>query len=215
MMFEIVSQNLVVVANSFNPSIFSSRWLEKQGVIKSDEVVEPEMLTPVAAKITTKEYGLLVVPERLQLTFNKDVKTKKSTIDNVVMKIINELKHTPFSAAGFNYIFEYWPSDSGKFIELNQKLLSNYNPIANSVGKGAKTRYGFSCIEKVNGFEMRLDVKPHVKSKKEFLLFNFNFNRMLHDGDSKVQELTDVCDEFDNIEKYCSNILNDFQTTWG
>ena len=62
--------NIVITANTFNMSIFSQIWLEKHGIFTEQELTAPNAIfAPGIMQIGTNGCHLLLLPERLQMTF--------------------------------------------------------------------------------------------------------------------------------------------------
>lgn len=213
-----INQNIVVAAKSFNPSIFSQLWLVKENIMEEKDFTSPVVFSPVAVDIRTSEYQLLVIPDRLQLTFAKNIQDKTRIIKKVVEAIVTKLSHTPYIAIGFNVLINFIPSIENKYAILNKDLMFNESNPLSDFFNNPDARYGFYCSKDVFGMRLKLDVKPsHIidtnKVKKEFLAFNFNFHKDLN-GEDKVSQIISLFSSWEQAEKHCNEIIQKFEEKW-
>jgi hypothetical protein len=218
MLTQIINENLVIAAKSFNPSIFSQLWLIKQGIMFESDFTDQAMFSPIAADVRAKQFHLLVIPDRLQFTFARNAVKKDALIRQVPYSIVNNLPHTPYIAIGFNIRIIFTPEDNDNFLNKTKMLLlSSYNPLTDAFN-GIDARYGFYCSSDFSGMRLRLDVKPNSAidtsgNKLEFLSFEFNYNKDLIE-DNKVEQIFAFLADWDKAEKHCFEIMQKFELEW-
>ncbi len=87
--------NVVLVANSFNPSVFRETWLAEQGIIDPGSLKPGYIFSDQAAQLRTDKFTLSIMPG--QLTF-APVGIEAQDLEPL-RKVLLALPHTP-----------WWPS---------------------------------------------------------------------------------------------------------
>lgn len=179
-----LEENVVIVARSFNLSILSQLWLVKQGIVAEDEFGESCVFSRLAVQVDTRNYRLLVVPDRLQLTFARDRGDRAGIIRRVLVKLIRSLPHTPFVAAGFNMQFVLDMAGVTDYAsKLRRIMLPSANPVAAHFMQ-EDSRFGAYCTKAFAGMRLNLDMRSiqrHAAASpsEEGLQVAFNFHRDL------------------------------------
>lgn len=114
MEFPLIRANLVVLAKNHNPSIVSKEWLTKNKII--EEQVTNFTHLPVVSVINTNNFSLVVDQERLMLSVKKINSDNLKTLPQIILKYINQLPETSYTAIGFNYHYR---------VEIGQKKLKD------------------------------------------------------------------------------------------
>src|SRR5437899_1423114 len=99
----LVGSNAVVVARQFNPSVLSQIWLVETGILQTTDFGGEFAFTPLFSQVTTKDFTLLVIPERLQFVPTVDENRQRAFIIEKVGAIVKALPHTPYTAMGMNF----------------------------------------------------------------------------------------------------------------
>jgi hypothetical protein len=160
-MTELHNCNIVVVAKNLNPSIFNQLWLVNNKIFSEDDFMSDSFFTPAAVSVQTKDIQLLIVPDRLQLTFI-DITDDEIIINNVLRKIINLLHHTPYIAIGFNFELIIKPKDPNQYPKIAKDIfVSNNNPLAKFFNTD-NSRYGITMVNKYKETQLTLNIRPDL-----------------------------------------------------
>ncbi len=190
----LLNSSAVVIANDVNISIFKPWWLIKSGILKPEEVEGEVVVTPVMVRVPAPAFELVVVPNRVQMTFEADAPEIEGHISRVLGGIVETLPHTPYSAVGLNFHYVATPPHEVAFARWDRDNFASQ--FANSVtsGEDNEARFGSYVSYNVEGLRMKLDVKP-VKATgqmckaaiasaigEELIALNFNFHKDVEQG---------------------------------
>lgn len=200
-MAEIITSNVVIVAENLNPSIFRETWLVKEGVFKEEEIAPESIFSSVSVNVVTPSVELLIVPERLQLTLKTDER-QDEIIKKVLGTVAEALPHTPYKAIGFNLHWILEASGQSEIRKVTQDLfLSEKNPLRN-IFDTDDTRVGVYLSKDELEMRLKLEIRPVkglVKNAgKEALRFNFNFDRPINK--SEAEKATEII--LETIDKW-------------
>ena len=207
--------NVVVVAKTFNPTIFSQLWLLRNEIFPEEHLKNDFIYTPMAVSVTTPEVGFLAVPGRIQLSFVGETPNYRALIDKTIGAIVQVLPHTPFHAVGFNMVWNLTAKNSDDFSTINRRLfLSPENPLTKS-SDDPDCRFGFYLSKNLAIGRMRLDIKPLIATatKVEGLQLIFNFNRDLQEED-KIDQILDFLKSWDMAISLSSDMVNAVGDSW-
>ncbi len=104
--FNLIQANIVVLADSFNPSIATKDWLRDNLIHEEPPVF---INTPLVSVFETPEVHLLIDQSRLQLTFKILDSNVMQKWVKLVAYYVELLPHTPYKAVGFNFVWEVIP----------------------------------------------------------------------------------------------------------
>lgn len=204
---EPISGSIIVLAQCFNPSIVSERWLVDREVAAEDEFGDTAVRTPQAAQHRIGAVELLVVQDRLQAMFNPGDLDAVARACALVQHITHELPHTPYRALGTNFQYGIRMREEAFPGVVRRMFLSDDCPLAEGFS-APDAHFGGYFSTDVDGFRLKLDVKPVSVNVDEGtvpgLRFAFNFHRDIGDGDSmdairQIKESLDAtprCREF-------------------
>jgi hypothetical protein len=103
-----VSRPALVITGLWNPAIFQPPWLAATifkvpsgEPINFFEVVEPGKVTHYFG-----ELGISVPPARLELSVNTRSEAKWAELEDLALKLLETLPHTPIQGLGINFRFE-------------------------------------------------------------------------------------------------------------
>lgn len=208
--------NVVVVAQNLNPSIFTQLWLVKQGIFSEDEFKQGSFFTPAAVNILTDSANLLVVPDRLQLTFLKQ-ELQQEVAKKVIGTVVETLPHTPYTAIGFNFNWIIEPEDDKEFpATLRRLFLPDKNPLAGTFDSN-DARFGIYMSKNTITMRLKLDIKPFIVTspaigKKEVLQLNFNFHKDVKGEDVKI--IIETLDKFTIAAEISKEIAGEVSKGW-
>lgn len=176
---ELKGQTVVILAQTFNPSVFNQHWLIKNEFIK-DEDISNSIFTPGITQLVTPAYNLIVVPEQLQFIQNNvNIKFEES-LKNCLNPIIEKLQEVPYTAVGINFTWIIEDTEK-KINQLSKEFFYiDESNIFNSFSS-SDARFGSYMSKDFLNSRLKLDVKPiNIKEnnsiKKEFIQFAFNFH---------------------------------------
>lgn len=192
MPLELTNANVVVVAHHFNPSITDQLWLTEHAIVNRDEPAGPYVFTDMLVQVPTRDFHLLIVPDRCQLTPSPQIENTQQLIVERLGKLVELLPHTPYRAVGlnFNWLFTRENNDIEGFART--RFFVPGSPLHDLfVTEGS--RFGGYMSKAFHNGRLKLDVKPAVitseQARREVMQFAFNFNLELDEGGNKVQQL--------------------------
>ena len=172
----------------------------------------------MAVDLRTSKFHLLLIPERLQLTFSRDAINKELILSQVALAIVNKLPHTPYVALGYNIRAVFTSKNNGDCASRTKELLLGANNPFSNLFSEQDARYGFYCSKDFLGVRLKLDLKPSFEvdqngNKTEFLVFDFNCHQDLRE-ENKVAQINSFLATWTEVEKYCMEIMQVFEKKW-
>lgn len=190
MKLSLIDSNVVVVANQFNPSVFSQLWLTKHGLATEEEVGGEECaFTNVFAQVITPRYALVVTPNHLQLMVRPGAEKQQELVAEKISKIVELLPHTPFTAIGLNFRYHARPEKCDVHSLTRGLFFVGESPLHKAFDV-ADARFGGYLSKNVLGSRLRLEVKPVIapfeegSKPEDLLLLGFNFHHELTSGNT-------------------------------
>ena len=175
--------NVVVAAEKFNPSILTEFWLIKHKVMAEDAKTGNWIFSPMMVSVSTHEFAILAVPDRLQFTLTNPAGDAQNLVEEKVGRIVDLLPHTPYRGLGFNFAWIATPKDLNGFVDrLRQMFMKEGCPPYDEFAT-PDARFGAYLSKDIFEFRMRLDIKPVKRlqdgAQLEALVYNFNFHKDL------------------------------------
>ncbi len=210
--------NIVIVAHNFNPTIFTPIWLVNIKAIKENELIPNTIVTPAASNNDTSDFNLLVMPDRLQLTFKREADFK-SIIEKTLHNIVKSLPHTPYEAVGFNFIWSFVPDNQGSFRDITYRyFISDKNPLK-TIFDQQDARFGIYMSKNALDLRLKLDIKPVYVTidniSREALQFIFNFHKDLDKKTDSVEILLTTIDKWLTAKSEAEKIVKELSEKWG
>ena len=177
---ELKGQTVVILANSFNPSIFNQYWLVSKEFIPEGDIQPASVITPGITQIMTPGFHMLVVPDQLQFNYTGDEKFPfQDSLQKTLKPMMEQLKEVPYRAIGLNYVwFVFDPKKS--MPALSREMFCFGDAPLFRAFQAEDARFGSYLSRNFETFRVKLDIKPVMiqenESKKEFLQFAFNFH---------------------------------------
>ncbi len=163
--FELAGANIVVLAETFNPSIASKEWLAEKGVIK--EGVTGFIHMPVTSIIETPTLSLFVDMTKLQISLKSPRESQLAKLVSTSTAYIEALPETPYKAVGLNFAFTLKDR-----VRLKAEFLPDRAPLQRLVG--ATVERGVLLVFPVSVFRTMMSLKP---TGEKNLDASFNFHR--------------------------------------
>ena len=183
-MGNLIEQN-VVVLGSLNPAILQPNWLAKEdvGLLPVGEKITVNYILGGPTQYQGKVFSWSVDYGSLKINISPD--NSPSLLKDFVIKVFRELKHTPVTAMGQNFVFEEsnWPLDMKLGATDNLKI-------------GANTNWGMvqNLIQEVKlkiQDKAELNINFNQNEGKTRIRFNFHYN---------VSDTADLTQISENIE---------------
>lgn len=209
---ELKIQSIVILAQSFNPTVFNRHWLAKNDFIKEESILPNSIFAPGVTQVSTKEFTLLVIPEQLQFNIGHESTKFSDQINNTLLPIINKLMEIPYTGVGLN--FNWFMKDSIKDIpELSKELFFvNDSPLFNDFSS-EDSRLGSYMSKNFESTRLKLDIKPvnlldnRTKVSSDHIQCSFNFHLNLNQEDC-ADELVKTISEWDKYKKESTRIMD-------
>lgn len=185
MNLRLVDSNVVIVANQFNPSVFSQLWLTKNGLATEEEVSgEDCAFTNVFAQVITPRFVLVVTPNHFQVMVLPGVESQQQLVEDKISRVIALLPHTPFTAIGLNFRYHARP-EHRDIQSLSRSLFFVESSSLHKAFDVPNARFGGYASRDFLGARLRLEVKPIIASfdgqsiPEDLLSMGFNFHHDL------------------------------------
>lgn len=107
MPLQLVNANVVLVAHHFNPTITDQLWLTEHAIVMRDEASGPYVFTDMLVQVQTRNFHLLIVPDRCQMTPSPENENTQQLILARLGQLIKLLPHTPYRAVGLNFNWHF------------------------------------------------------------------------------------------------------------
>jgi len=215
-MKNLLSANIVIVANNLNPSVFSQLWLVKEGIVDEKDFAENCVFASVATQVFTPDFQLLVIPDRLQFGLTDESKDNSELIRSKVASIVQKLPHNPYIAIGANFHWKVAPDVSEQFVGFMRNLfMKPQTPLYSNFSED-DARFGSYMSKDIFGTRLKLEIKPidpaQIKNNvetAEFLRFHFNYSLDLTYGDSvnKIDKILDFLSKWDQMRDESERIV--------
>ena len=211
-MIEKALASIVVTAQAFNPSIFSEKWLNENGLVDLSALSGVRLFSPEIAQFQTEKFSVLTLSPKLQVSF--DI-TKPEKIDTAprqfVGKVVRLLPHTPFLALGINFDFFVSQQKGDDFGKYCQALFSPGNSALLKEFHAPDVRFGQYLSKNIGNARLKLDAKPVriEPEKRELLQFSFNFHHDLAtiEQNTRADELHKLLDTWESLYAYAMKLV--------
>ncbi len=202
----LLNSNIIVLANSFNTTLFNTHWLAKKNILSDSEAECVSMVgAPGFAQIEDEAFNLLVLPERIQFTFKKAEESLRQL--EKIRLIVKYLPETPYSAVGINFSWAFSP-ESTTVSQFTRKAFANpQNSFFEYFFSDPNSRYGTYVSKDFELFRMKVDVKPvkNVASAEEAIVIGINFHYDVA-GSEKVSEVLSAIELWSKVNEEASKI---------
>ena len=211
----LVSENVVIVANNLNPSLFSQLWLVRQGIADEEDFAPNCVFSQFVNQVFTPDFQLFVVPERLQFTLTDRSRGNSELVRNKLGCIMQKIPHTPYRAIGTNFHWLVAPDSPRDFVNFMRDLFVKERvPIYEEFSE-KNARFGAYLSKDVFGTRLRLNIKPVKSTPKaetdkihESLQLAFNFHLDLEDGEKIIDSMIKFLGEWDRMSSYSEELAS-------
>jgi len=212
LLIENAFSGIVLTAQSFNPSIFTETWLDRNDIIRADSLEGLRVFSPEIAQFQTKEAQVLVIPPKTQITFRIHEITGEFEIPRkIAIRTVELLPHTPYQALGLNFDFFVSFPDEKDFNAYNRTLLGTGDYQLLQEFSAADAKFGRYFSKDHGDARLRLDIKP-VKGgphNKDLLQFSFNFHHDVTriDLSERAKRLIELIDNWASLQNYSARLV--------
>jgi hypothetical protein len=189
---DLVSENIVVTARQFNPSLVSQLWLRNNGIVRDDEFTPDAIFTPAFVQLTTTKFNFLLIENRLQFVPLCGDDEKQGIVVERLGQLVTTIPHTPYSGVGVNFVWHYEPGrlssrDVGKRLFFNPET-----PLAREFNTD-DAHFGGYYSKNILGFRLKLSSTPMTmqqdNAKVEKFQFSFNYHSDVDGADGVTNAL--------------------------
>lgn len=203
---------IVITAQSFNPSIFTETWLDRNDVLSAESLEGMRIFSPDVAQFQTSKVRVQIIPPKMQVSFrihgdsgDFDVQRK------IAIRTVELLPHTPYQALGLNFDFYVLPPEDQDFLTYNRSLLGNGDYQLLKEFSAADARFGRYFSKNYGDARLRLDIKPVTggPDHRDLIQFSFNFHFNVDSLDllERSQKLLSYMDNWDSLKEYSVRLV--------
>lgn len=213
MLIDNILAGIVLTAQSFNPTIFTETWLNKNNIVKAESLEGDYISTTEVAQFQTKEIQVLVMPPRMQITFNITRAMEDSELPFKIAKdTLRLLQHTPYQSLGLNFDFHLSFPEEAKYSACNRALLGSGDSALINEFASDDARFGRYFSKDYDEFRLRLNIMPVVggPEKKDMFHFAFNFNHDVGSLDlmERADKLSSLISKWETLRAYADRLVN-------
>lgn len=209
------NNNIVIIANNFNPSILREHWLIEKGILTNGEIIGDFTFSNQAVNYRTKDYVLTALANQIQIQIIGG--NPSEIISKTLLKVTNLLPHVPYIAVGINFNWELFPQLDETDQKLSEKLFySNQVPAFSSL-YSENSFFGAYVSKDFHLGRMKLDMKPSMRqtlpnsNTERFINFAFNYHHDVRQDATINNILIDWQLYYNNSETVMKNILDELR----
>ena len=160
--------NIVILANSHNPSILSAEWLDKYSIMPGATL---KIQVPDVSIMETNSINMIADQNRLQFVVKEFSEEGIKQCQIAAIKYFETLPHLPYQAIGYN--FHYFLAERSLPLPINTKLADK--DLAELLGVKL-TSQGLLVYWQDQEAQCRLSLEAgQYKDKVPEIIFNFHF----------------------------------------
>jgi hypothetical protein len=201
---------VVVVAQQFNPSVFSQVWLVRHGVLAADGLLPGSAFTDLFVQVKSHQFNMLVIAEQLQFIPTVPPAEEQVLIVDKVSTIVRTLPHTPFKGLGLNFTWHLQPREGTVATVTRALFCREAVPLFRHFA-GAESHFGSYLSKNFLGFRLKLDIKPILVPTGEGQIDNrvqFSFNFHVDLGDDAAQQIAERLVHWNDVRQEAQRIID-------
>ncbi len=210
---------IVIIAQSFNPSIFSETWLSKNFVVEPEHLMGTRFFAPEAARfqIDDKDTIVEITPERLQILFKiLGASANFDTQLNIPIQIVEALPHTPYQSMGINFDYFIELSNGQDFLKYNRSLLGTGEYKLLNEFAVPDARFGRYFSKDYRNARLKLSIIPVTKPGKgsenslDLVQFSFNYHFEVSsiDVEERSKKLCEYMRDWSSLKSYSEALVD-------
>ena len=180
---DIIAQNIVLVTDTINPSMFGQYWFIENKIFKPEEILGDSVFVPGFTTISAVDSQITIVPNQIQMSIKDSSQSAAYTcLKNRLTKMIELLSMIPVKAMGINFLWKIMSDEMD--IHSLTKFFFGDNPtsIYGYFDKPDARLGAYFSQDFDNYTRLKLDIKPvraeeGVGNEIDFLLTSFNYHR--------------------------------------
>lgn len=210
----LVTKNVVILANNFNASTFNQYWLIKNNFCQESDFLPGTVFNSEIAQILTQKFKLLVLPNQLQFS-TTNPEDWDEIYSSTFIKIIEKIPEIPYTASGINYAWHI-KSEEYSIEQLSKSLFfiegnNFFNEFTND-----NARFGAYLSKDFNGARLKLDIKPIIytdvikNTSEDLIQFAFNYHLDLKSNDRHEELISFLKEQSSYLEhsKFLIELIN-------
>lgn len=212
--------SVVIAANELNLSIFKPVWLCQFDILRPDELTESSLISAAAIQIPSPTFQLVILPNRLQMTFpSSDVDATIGPLNRVLGGILRALPHTPLVGLGMNFDFFVTPPVGDSYEKWNAESFATKAALGISCVADARPRFGSYFSMQVEGMRLKVDAKPvrgavaspqvvkALEAASEWMHFGFNYHQDL-DQNAPTKHALELLPKWSTVVRHAQSVVN-------
>lgn len=211
MTLELANSSAVVAAHQFNPSIVNQLWLVNHGLLQEDDFRAGCVFTDMLVQVQSREFNLLVTPDQCQFNPQVEADCEQQVLVDKLGAIVRTLPHTPYRAAGLNFIWHIH-GDDDQIGTLSRRLFFvDGSPLHAAFDEG-DALFGGYLSKNALGCRLKLDAKPVTGDtaqgqRRVLLQLAFNFHLDVAKQDNPVAAIEQLLEQWTEARQQSSLIV--------
>lgn len=180
---EIITQNIVLVTDTINPSMFGQYWFIENKIYKAEEILGDSVFVPGFTSVSAVDSQITIVPNQIQMSIKDSSQgAAYSCLKNRLAKMMQILATVPVKAMGINFLWKV-EADNMDIHSLSRLFFAdNPSRIYDYFNKPDSRLGAYFSQNYDDNTRLKLDIKPvraevEVDKETEFLLVSFNYHR--------------------------------------
>jgi hypothetical protein len=209
---DLVNRSVTIVAQQFNPSVFTQLWLVKHEIIAEEEFESSSLFSQNLVQVTAKKFNLVVFAQQLQLAPLVEQPAEGALVSGTISRIVKLLPHTPYTAIGMNFIWHMIPTNETAQ-ELSRRLFGRQDALVYRHFAADDALFGAYLSKDFLGWRMNLDVRPvgNQGSKEDRLQFAFNYHVDLTHSEKPADTISTMISAWDQARSAALEVVNSLQ----
>lgn len=205
MQVEFANANVVIAARHLNPSVFNQLWLVDNEIVARDEFTSGCVFSEMIVNVHTNRFRLFVSPEQLQFVPAKFDEDTATLLQQVLVRIVQGVPHTPYTAVGLNFV---WLAADDQLGDLSRSLFFRPSQPLYEAFNVEDARFGCYLSRELLGGRLKLEIKPATvrKDDDEFPTERLQFSFNLH---YDIQAGTDAASQIEAILSHWADAKNE------
>lgn len=170
----------VVVAQQFNPTVVSQKWLEEIELLRPGEIKGDFAFTSAFTQFATDQFRFLLIPDRVSIGLLVPPDQQQALLLERLAKLVQYVPHTPYTGLGLNFTFQVDPDDGdtarytrGLFFDPGRPLCKAFD--------APDARFGGYFSRSALGGRVKLNVKPAMAklekgAERHFVVLEVNLH---------------------------------------
>ena len=190
---DLITQNVVVVTDTINPSMFGPFWFTENKIFKPEEILADSVFVTGFTSLSSIDSQITIVPNQIQMSIKETSQSASYTcLKNRLAKILQLLSTIPVKAIGINFLWKV-ASEELDVHSLSKNLFADNTTRIYDYFSKADARFGAYFSQNIDdNTRLKLDIKPvHAEEeagkKSEFILASFNYHRDITPKDVQRQ----------------------------